>query len=41
MTIICLITTKETSDKGYLNGSAMYHSNKKNINILILNYLTI
>ena len=30
MTVICLITTKETSDKGYLNGSAMYRSNKKN-----------
>jgi len=30
MTVICLITTKETSDKGYFNGSAMYRSNKKN-----------
>ena len=29
ITIISLITNKESSDKGYINGSAMYRSNKK------------
>lgn len=32
MNVISLITTKEISDKGYINGSAMYRSNKKNYN---------
>lgn len=30
ITVISLITNKETSDKGYVNGSAMYQSNQKN-----------
>ena len=29
ITIISLITNKKFSDKGYINGSAMYRSNKK------------
>ena len=32
MNIINLIIIKEISDKSYINGSAIYHSNKKNYN---------
>ena len=32
MNVISLITTKEISNKSYINGSSMYRSNKKNYN---------